>query len=406
MTEAIRHPPLIGADQEGDPHPRYARAREEGAVVKRSLPDGTPIWCVTRYSGALQALGHPDLSQRSEYAAEVFRASGRREPTLRRGILARNMLASDPPDHTRLRRMVSQAFTARRISGMRDQVQRFADELADGIAVHDETDLIASFAFPMPVMVICELLGVPFGDRDRLRRWSQLLTSFPVTDLERAEVEQAVADFGDYLGALISDRRRRPDDQLLSALIAAGDEIDGLADDELVAMAVLLVIAGHETTVGLIGNGLQALLRRPDQFARLRDDDTRLAPAIEEFLRLDGPVSPGIARFSKREVEIDGTTIPAGQFVFVMAPAANRDPARFEHPDDLDMTRGDGRHLAFGHGPHYCLGAPLARLEGEIAIGTLIRRFPRMRLAVPAESLRWRAKSVFRVLHELPVKLT
>lgn len=319
--------------------------------------------------------------------------------------MLRTMLRSDPPDHTRLRRLVSKAFTARRVAELRPRVQEITDGLLDAIVPAGKAELVEDFALPLPVTVISELLGVPVADRDDFQRWTDSMILQGPEPPDPARVDQAWRHMRSYLTGLLQDKRARPGDDLLSALIATRDEEHQLDEDELIAMAFLLLVAGYITTVNLIGSGIAALLAHPDQLQMLREDPGLLPGAIEEFLRYDGPVSPGIARFAREDVVIAGVAIPRGATVLVASAIADRDPAQFPDPDRLDITRQDNGHLAFGHGIHYCLGAPLARLEGQIAVGTVLRRLPHLSLAVPASELRWRSGGL-RGPEQLPVTFT
>jgi cytochrome P450 len=317
--------------------------------------------------------------------------------------LISHMLNSDPPDHTRLRRLVATAFTMRRVELMRPRIEEITEDLLADLAGKDELDLIDDFAFLLPVTVICELLGVPHADRDEFRAWSTLLVSADETDAVMVAAQSMAA----YLHQLIAAKRADPADDMLSALAQARDEsgADQLTEPELVSMAFLLLVAGHETTVNLIANGMLALLRHPDQLAALRADPALLPGAVEEFLRYDSPVNHTTLRYTVEPVEIGDVTIPADEFVLVSLSSANRDGDRFPDADTLDVTRPAGGHLAFGHGIHFCLGAPLARLEGQIAIGRLIDRFPDLTLAAPPDELRWRNSTLLRGLESLPVRL-
>ncbi|MFJ2472218.1 cytochrome P450 [Streptomyces sp. NPDC087659] len=386
-----------------DPFPLYRRLREEGPVRRAVIAGGLEAWLVTRYEDGLAALSDSRLS------SDVRDASDPRLmqqlPSTERESMVSNMLRSDPPDHTRLRRLVSKAFTARRVAEMRPRVQEITDRLLDGLLPAGRAELVADFALPLPVTVISELLGVPVDDRHEFQRWTDDMLLRRAEMPDPAVVDAAWQRMRAYLTGLIADKRARPGDDLLSALITARDEEQRLNEDELIAMAFLLLVAGYVTTVNLIGSGVAALLAHPDQLALLRDDPELLPGAIEEFLRYDGPVNPGIARFAREDVEIAGVTVPCGATVLIASAIADRDPARFADPDRLDITRRDNPHLAFGHGIHYCLGAPLARLEGQIAIGTVLRRLPDLALAVPPEELRWRPGGL-RGPARLPVTFT
>ncbi|GEC02384.1 cytochrome P450 hydroxylase [Streptomyces spinoverrucosus] len=371
-----------------DPFPLYRQLREDGPVRRAIIAGGLDAWLVTRYEDGLAALSDPRLSSDVRDASDP-RLLGQL-PEVERESMMSSMLRSDPPDHTRLRRLVSKAFTARRVAELRPRIQEITDRLLDAVVPAGRAELVADFALPLPVTVISELLGVPVDDRYDFQRWTDdmLLRGEKMPD--PAIVNEAWQHMRGYLTKLLEAKRARPADDLLSALISARDEEQRLNEDELISMAFLLLVAGYITTVNLIGGGIAALLAHPDQLQLLRDDPELLPGAIEEFLRYDGPVSPGIARFAREDVEIAGVTIPRGATVLIASAIADRDPARFPDPDRLDVTRQDNGHLAFGHGIHYCLGAPLARLEGQIAIGTVLRRLPDLALAVPPAELSWR----------------
>jgi cytochrome P450 len=307
------------------------------------------------------------------------------------------MLGADPPDHTRLRRLVSAAFTTRRIEALRPGIERIADELLDAMAGRHEADLIDAFAFPLPIQVICELLGVPAEDRDRFRDWSDVIVG------GEAYRERIPAALTAMVGYIVERRQAGDGDDLLSGLIRVRDAGDRLSGTELSSMVFLLLIAGHETTVNLIGNGTYLLLDRPERWAGLRENRELLPTAIEELLRYDGPVETSTFRLTTADVRIGDQVIPAGESVLVVLLSANRDGDRFPDADLLRLDRGQNPHLAFGHGIHYCLGAPLARLEAQVAFTKLLTRLPDLRLAVPSTELHWRPGVLLRGLKELPV---
>ncbi|MBG0850498.1 cytochrome P450 [Streptomyces spinoverrucosus] len=371
-----------------DPFPLYRQLREDGPVRRAVIAGGLDAWLVTRYEDGLAALSDPRLSSDIRDASDPRLME--QLPEFERESMISNMLRADPPDHTRLRRLVSKAFTARRIAELRPRVQEITDRLLDAVVPAGRAELVADFALPLPVTVISELLGVPVDDRYDFQRWTDdmLLRGEQMPD--PAVVNESWQRMRGYLTKLLESKRARPGDDLLSALISARDEEQRLNEDELISMTFLLLVAGYITTVNLIGGGIAALLAHPDQLELLRDDPELLPGAIEEFLRYDGPVSPGIVRFAREDVEIAGVTVPRGATVLIASAIADRDPDRFPDPDRLDVTRQDNGHLAFGHGIHYCLGAPLARLEGQIAIGTVLRRLPDLALAVPPSELNWR----------------
>jgi cytochrome P450 len=383
-----------------DPFPFLNGLRERGPVVRVALASGLEAWLVTRYEDAFPAMTDPRLSSDVHDAADprVLGEPPDAEP------FPRSMLRVNPPDHTRLRRLVSKAFTPRRVAELRPRVQKITDQLLDGVTPVGRVDLIAEFALPLPVTVISELLGVPVDDRDRFQEWTETMLTQQGGRPDLAAANRAFQEMRDYLEQLIADKRVHPDDDLISALIVARDRDQRLDEEELVAMAFLLLVAGYITTVNLIGNGMAALLAHPDQLDLLRHDPGLLPRAIEEFLRYDGPVNPGMTRFPTEDIEIGGVRILRGATLLIGMATANRDPARFTDPDRLDITRTDNAHLAFGHGIHFCLGAPLARLEAEIAFAALLRRLPGIALAVPAGELQWH--SGLRGLKHLPLTFT
>ncbi|MGW5491343.1 cytochrome P450 family protein [Streptomyces olivaceoviridis] len=386
-----------------DPFPLYRRLREEGPVRRAIIAGGLDAWLVTRYEDGLAALSDPRLS------SDVRDASDPRLieqlPEFERESMLSTMLRSDPPDHTRLRRLVSKAFTARRVAGLRPRIQEITDRLLDAVVPAGRAELVADFALPLPVTVISELLGVPVDDRYDFQRWTDAMLVRGEEMPDPVVVDEAWHRMRAYLAKHLEAKRARPGDDLLSALINAHDHEQRLSHDELIAMTFLLLVAGYITTVNLIAGGIAALLTHPGQLALLRDRPELLPDAIEEFLRYDGPVSPGIARFAREDVEIAGVTVPRGATVLIASAIADRDPARFAEPERLDITRRDNGHLAFGHGIHYCLGAPLARLEGQVAVGTVLRRLPDLALAVPPAQLAWRPGGL-RGPARLPVTFT
>ncbi|MFA1550321.1 cytochrome P450 [Actinomadura chokoriensis] len=381
-----------------DPYAAYAELRASGPVHPIDFPQGATAFLVVDHEHGRAALSDPRLSK--DVAHSALPVNGEQ-------FFGGTMLAMDPPDHTRLRGLMAKAFTARRVAELRPRVQEIAAALLDGIAARGEADLIEELAVPLPIQVICEMLGVPASDRARFREWTAVLTVPALTSEARARRREAARAFNGYLIEVIAERRARPADDLVSGLIAARDGDAALTGAELLAGIALLLIAGHETTVNLIGNGVLALLQAPDQIALLRARPELLPSAVEELLRYDGPVERASQRIALEDLEIAGTPIPKGAWVHVSLGAADRDPAVFEAPDRLDVTRAPKRHVAFGHGPHFCLGAPLARLEGEIAIGGLLDRFPDLALAVPPTDLRHhRTGSIVRGLRSLPVRIT
>ncbi|GAA0953040.1 cytochrome P450 [Actinocorallia libanotica] len=379
-----------------DPHTAYAELRRQGPVHRIDFPPGAEAFLVVDHEHGRAALNDPRLSKDTAHSTL---------PVPSEPYFGGTMLGVDPPDHTRLRGLVVKAFTARRTEALRPRVQEIADGLLDALAPRGEADLIADFAVPLPIQVICELLGVPAEDRDAFRAWTTVLTA-PVLDRAAAERRRETARaFDHYLRGVFDARRAEPRDDLLTALLRARDGDAALTEAELRNTIGLLIVAGHDTTVNLIGNGVLALLRSPGQYGLLRDDPSLLPGAVEELLRYDGPLERASQRIALEDMEIAGTPVPRGSWVHVSLAAADRDPAAFSDPDILDITRPTARHVAFGHGLHFCLGAPLARLEGQVAFGALLERFPSLALAVPSEELRWhRSGSIVRGLKSLPVR--
>ncbi len=401
MPEKLPFEFLLNPGFVRDPYTACAALRKTGPVHPIDFPPGTDAFLVIDYEHGRPALNDPRLAKDISWAPESLRE---RFPG-GNPALAHNMLNSDPPDHTRLRRLVSRAFTPRRVEGLRPRIQQIADELVETMAARGTADLIDDFAFPLPITVICELLGVPAEDRATFRDWSGTLIG-PALDEEgvrhRQEVNLAIRA---YFTGIVAERRAAPRDDLISALVAARDDDELLDDQELLATLVLLLIAGHETTVNLIGNGMLALLTDPGQLRLLRDRPELLPSAIEEFLRYDGPIERATFRFATEDFDLAGVHIPKGSPVHILLGAADRDPEAFDAPDTLDITRADNRHVAFGHGVHFCLGAPLARLEAQIAFGTLLNRLPGIELACPPGEVTWQwPGSLVRGVKALPVR--
>ncbi|HEV8457259.1 MAG TPA: cytochrome P450 [Methylomirabilota bacterium] len=381
-----------------DPYPFYHRLREADPVHQSPLG----FWVLTRYDDCVMVLRDPRFG-RAGFEGLLESVYGN---TVEQGRLPTSMLFRDPPDHTRLRGLVSRAFTPRVVEGLRPRIQQIVDGLLDRVQGAGRMEVISDLAYPLPVTVISEMLGVPEEDRERIKQWSAdiarsldaigLPTDPEIVDRGRTG-RRAI---GDYFRSLLPDRKKRPRGDLLSLLIEAEEQGDKLSEGELLATCVLLYIAGHETTVNLIGNGLLALLRHPKELERLRDAPALVQSAVEELLRYDGPVQR-TARITNADVELGEHKIPKGSMVVPVIGAANRDPAHFPDPDRLDVSRPDNRHIAFGFGIHFCLGAPLARLEGQITLGTLLHRLPQ--LALSTERPEWRESQVLRGLKALPV---
>ncbi|MFF7339598.1 cytochrome P450 [Streptomyces sp. NPDC008163] len=393
-----------------DPYPAYAWLREHSPVHRTTLPSGVEAWLVTRYADARQALADPRLSKNPAHHAEPAHAKGKTGiPGERKAELMTHLLNIDPPDHTRLRRLVSKAFTPRRIAQFAPRVQELTDRLIDGFVEKGEADLIHEFAFPLPIYAICDLLGVPREDQDDFRDWAGMMIRHGGGP--RGGVARSVKKMRAYLLELIHRKREDLGDDLISGLIRASDHGEHLTENEAAAMAFILLFAGFETTVNLIGNGVHTLLNHPAERERLQralaaGDTELLATGVEELLRYDGPVELATWRFATEPLTIGGQRVEEGDPVLVVLAAADRDPERFDGPDTLDLSRSDNQHLGYGHGIHYCLGAPLARLEGQAALATLLTRLPDLRLAGESGDLRWRGGLIMRGLRTLPVEFT
>ncbi|MEU6485033.1 cytochrome P450 [Streptomyces sp. NPDC046887] len=396
-----------------DPYPAYAWLREHEPVHRTRLPSGVEAWLVTRYGDARQALADQRLSKNPAHHDEPAHAKGKTGiPGERKAELMTHLLNIDPPDHTRLRRLVSKAFTPRRVAEFAPRVQELTDRLIDGFAARGSADLIHEFAFPLPIYAICDLLGVPREDQDDFRDWAGMMIRHGGGP--RGGVARSVKKMRGYLAELIHRKRAEPGQEptdLISGLIRASDHGEHLTENEAAAMAFILLFAGFETTVNLIGNGVYALLRNPGQRARLQEslaagERGLLETGVEELLRYDGPVELATWRFATEPLTLGGQRIATGDPVLVVLAAADRDPERFAEPDTLDLARRDNQHLGYGHGIHYCLGAPLARLEGQTALATLLTRLPDLRLDADPAELRWRGGLIMRGLRQLPVAFT
>ncbi|AYN43396.1 cytochrome P450 [Streptomyces dangxiongensis] len=383
-----------GDDLRRDPHAVYARLRERGPVHRVRLPgagEDYETWLIVGYEEARAALADPRLAKDGAKIGATF---------LDEEMIGKHLLATDPPQHTRLRGLVTRAFTMRRVEQLRPRIQQITDDLLDEMLPRGYGDLIDSLAFPLPITVICELLGVPDMDRAEFRKMSTEV----VAPTNGTTEYDAIVRLAEYLTGLIEDKRSAgPTDDLLSDLIRATAEGgDRLSAQELRGMAYLLLIAGHETTVNLIGNGVLALLTHPGQLAALRADMSLLDGAVEEMLRYEGPVQSATFRYAREPLEIAGTPIEQGEQVVVGLTAAQRDGDRYSDPHRFDIRRDTRGHLTFGHGIHYCLGAPLARLEGRIAVGTLLERASG--LALDGSPGEWLPGLLMRGMRSLPVR--
>jgi cytochrome P450 len=400
---------LFGPQFKADPYPTYAWMRREMPVHRRDAAGGKSIWFITRYQDVAQCLrDHPHFVKDVRHSLRpAERAQLPPNPELV-NLLSNHMLNLDPPDHLRLRTLVNKAFTGAVVLRMAERIQTLAHDLLDQVQARGQMDLIEEFAFPLPMIVIAELLGIPPRDRARFRRWSAAFVT-PSVNLQRStkkylKTRRLMEDFTSYLRPIFAERRRRPRQDLISSLLAAEEAGDRLSEEELFSMIILLLVAGHETAVNLIGNGLLALLQHPGQLALLRRQPELMGSALEEIVRYDGPLERATMRFAAEEVRVADQTIRQGDAVSLVLAAANRDPAFFDEPDRFDITRQANRHLGFGLGIHYCLGAPLARLEGGIALTSLVTRLSALRLAQPSTTLVWGKVPILRGVEHLLVQ--
>ncbi|WP_406726403.1 cytochrome P450 [Streptomyces sp. GD-15H] len=390
-------------DPAADPYAVYAALRAKGPVHRVRVPAGGESWLVVTHEAVRHALTDPRLRNDIRHSATWETDGGH--------AIGRNMLQSDPPQHTRLRRLVAGHFTPGRIAGLRPRIKAVTRELLAELPEQGTADLVSGYALPLPVTVICEVLGVPMADRAAFHTWSNELV-MPTSEEAAAGSASALTD---YLTELITEKTRTPDDSLLAALATMTDdasagplpepEAGGLTPEELLGMAFLLLVAGHETTVNLISATLHGLLAHPDQLARLRADPSLIGGAVEESLRYHSPVHAGAFRFAAEELDLAGTRVDAGDTVLVSLAAASRDPLAFPNPDRFDITRRPRGHLGFGHGPHHCLGAPLARAEATIALRLLLDRCSSLTFATDPTDLTWRTSTLLRGLKQLPVHL-
>ncbi|WP_434750961.1 cytochrome P450 family protein [Paenibacillus amylolyticus] len=377
-----------------NPYPVYEKLRKDAPLFKVMFPQGEFGWMITRYEDAVQIL------KDSRFSKDMVKRYGSEGQS----IFSSNMLFSDPPDHRRLRGLVQKAFTPKLVEDMRNHIQSIADNLLNNLPSQETMNLIDDFAFPLPIIVISEILGVPLEDRDKFRMWSN--TFIDASTAKNTELLlQHKQEFIEYLTDWFAKVRKEPGQDLISQLVIAEESGEQLTERELLSVVSLLIIAGHETTVNLIGNGMLALLEHPEQRNLLIQQPELIHQAIEEMLRYNGPVEFSTSRWASEDMEFRGQQIAKGELVVVALDSANRDEEQFKDPDVFDITREKSAHLAFGKGIHLCLGAPLARLEGEIAVSTLLNRFPNMRLQNDVDTLEWRPGMIVRGVKEIPVQL-
>ena len=394
---------IASSQFKANPYPIYAQMRAEAPVARVALPDKREAWLITRYDDVLAALRDermvkdlrnampPDQQKKQPWVPGVFRP------------LAHVMTHQDGGDHQRLRGLVQQAFTPRLVERIRARAEQLSNELLDAAQPRGRMDLIRDYAMPLPATIIAEILGVPAADRHAFQRWTKALITASESPLFALRALLPILAFLRYIRKLIRERRSNPADDLVTALVRAEQAGDKLSEDELLAMIFLLLVAGYETTVNLIGNGTLALLQHPDQLAKLRAEPALMASAVEELLRYANPVATTTDRYAREDLTIAGEVIPRGALIVLVLASANRDERHFADPDRLDITRSPNKHVSFGWGAHYCVGAPLARLEAQIAFTTLLRRCPDLRLAAAPATLRWRPGLEMNGLDALPV---
>lgn len=385
-----------------DPFPHYARMRAEAPVLRVDAGRFGPAWLITRYDDVAAALVDDRLVKDRRNAVPPERARTVRNMPRFLAPLERGLLSLDGAEHDRLRGLARGAFAPRRIELLSGQILTRADELLDEAADRGGMDVVSDFALPLATALIAGILGVPEHDTVRFSRWSAALIHGPQRRFPATAVP-SILRFLRYVRRLIEDKAQNPRDDLISAMVSVRDGDDGLTADEIVAMVVLLLTAGHETTVNLIASGTLALLDHPTQLARWRADATVAGTGVEELARFVVPAETATQRYAREDIRIGGARIPQGSLVLAVLASANRDHTRFESPDRLDIGRAENRHLSFGRGAHYCLGAPLARMEARIAITELLDRAPNLTLAVRPEQLEWRGGLVLRGLRSLPV---
>lgn len=401
MSPPVHRFDLWSPEARVDPLSLCARMRQEAPVARVLSPtQHVPMWIVSRYKDTQELLRDTRFTKDRYKLADEDRLRYFRVEEI--GQIDKHMLNSDPPVHSRLRALVSQAFTARRVEALRPRITAISQRLLEAFPPGGSVDLLEAFAFPLPITVIAELLGVPAEDQPRFREWTTTLLSPPRSN-NLEPLRKTAVQLQQYFQGFLARRRAEPRDDLTSALLSAEEQGERLTAVELTSMVFLLMVAGHETTVNLITNGVWALLRHPDQLERLRAEPALIESAVEEMLRYCGPVRHTTSRFALQDTEFLGQTIPAGEMIMASLLSANHDPEQFTEPERFTVTRTPNRHLSFGSGIHFCLGAPLARLEAMTAINLLLERLPRLRLAVAPSTLRWRTGLLIHGLEQLPV---
>ena len=394
---------IARSEFKANPFPFYARLRAEAPVHRVRLPNKQSAWLVTRYEDVLSVLKDQRFGKDPRKAKTSEQMKNQPWVPSMFKPLTRNMLDLDPPDHTRLRGLVQKAFMPRLVENVRQRIQTLTEGLLVSVEPRGHMDLVHDYALLIPTAIISDMLGVPERDRLRFHQWSSAIVS---SNSSRWGTLRAIPDvmaFVRYIRKLVKAKRAAPSDDLLTGLLKAEEAGDQFSDDEMLAMVFLLLVAGHETTVNLIANGILTLLQHPLPLRMLLKEPALITSAVEELARFNGPLETATERYAREDTVVAGIKIPRGELVFAVLASANRDDRQFKDPDRLELARAPNPHLAFGYGVHYCLGAPLARLEAEIAIGTLLRRIPDMRLATSTHELRWRPGLVLRGLESFPV---
>ncbi|WP_345808056.1 cytochrome P450 [Bacillus pumilus] len=379
-----------------NPFPIYQSIRETDPIYRFILPNGEYAWIVTTYEYALKVLKDP------RYVINPT-PNEKEETDPYKAIMSKNLLSVHSDDHRRLRKLVQKAFTPKMIENLRGRIEEISEELLDKVESHQKMDLIDDYAFPLPIIVICEMLGIPEHDQDKFRSWSNTIMEGIHNPEQATQSEMAIISFVDYLKELITLRKSNLKNDLLSDLIRAEEDGNSLSENEMYALVFVLILAGHETSVNLIGNGVLALLEHPEQKDKLIENPHLIHSAIEEMLRFNGPAEVSNIRWTTEDVELGEKKIKAGEMVFISFSSANRDKSRFVEPESFDITRKVNDHLAFGKGVHFCLGAPLARLEGEIAIRSLFKRLPDLRLDGHFDQIQWRPGMIIRGAKKIPI---
>ncbi|HEU4946121.1 MAG TPA: cytochrome P450 [Kribbella sp.] len=410
QTEATEALDRVPDDFMQRPYEILKKYRDAGPIHHVVFPHGAKVWLVTRYDDVRMLLSDPRVSKDGSRMNEMFaRHSGMEVPEdeeVSVGFdqeLSQHMLNSDPPRHTRLRGLVSKAFTLRRMEAFRPRIEQLVDELLDGLEGKGEIDLVADYAQPLPIIIICDLLGIPFKDREMFQRWAVELVG---AGHDPAVVEAASQNVVAYANGVIDDKRDHPEDDMVSALVqGAGEGNDRLTQAEIVAMIFLFTVAGHITSQHTLSNGLLSLLTHPDQLEKLRSDLSIMPAAIDELMRFDGGVGVATFRFTKEEIPVGDVVIPAGEILALSILSAHRDDSRFPDADDLDLDRRPNGVLGFGHGTHFCIGQPLAKIQTEVALRKLITRFPQLRLLAEPGELQWEDSTLLRGLLRLPASV-